>query len=220
MPGPYVLIQLDYETFHRERDRLGLRRYPVRDALNSATELDPADPAVFPRYPPWVDQQALRLASQVRRTIVGQLHPALSKRIFHLRSSKNLNTTVELSWQIQSGAGFDPDQHAAFQAIAGEGDGTVPAWSARLTQVPDSHVGELSEASDHPFMLRECETLRAIDHIVLHGRVPTPSAAIAAPSAPRSPARSQQVLRDVKALRVQPGDPVLADPAVWEPLIR
>ena len=219
MPGPYTLLQLDRATYLRDGPRIGLERYPIRDAVDDS-DLDPAEPALFLRYPPWVDRDALRLASQVRRTIVGPLPAALRDRIFHLRAGSNEKTDVALRWR-RTGADFNPETDVAFDAIKGRGDGTVPEWSARLAEVPDERVLDLKQANNHPMLLRHAETLNAISEIVEQGRVAAPVETIPdAPSHAPNMAHSVETLRGIREQRILRGDLRLRDPRLWETLIR
>jgi hypothetical protein len=54
----------------------------------------------------------------------------------------------------------------------GPGDGTVPAWAARLAQIPDDRVYNLKKAKKHMDLMEHEETLNVIRFIVENNRLP------------------------------------------------
>ncbi len=174
VPGPYILMYLDRATYVSDGARLGLGLYPLRDATNPDQEADPYNHRTMgDRYPGWVETSYLDEARQLRRTLIHQLPDEFLERIFHIRSGLK-QTLVELRWQAVNGAHFNPEVDAnPISGRLGQGDGTVPYWSARLAQVPLTQVYNLKIAKEHDELLEHDEVLRVIKFIISQDRVPS-----------------------------------------------
>lgn len=211
LPGPYILLFPDKDTYHRDGAALGLARYPVRDSENGP-DADPYDAASFTRYPSSVSQQFLADARAERHTVTLPLPDAVSRdRVFHLRA-QNTDTRVEIYW---------PDSGTPIAGKPGPGDGTVPFWAARLAQTPLGQVYALTMAADHMALMEHCETLEVIRKIVEDGRVPPavtcPDQSLATSKAPRDDVR--HFLEGVKAGTVAKTDAHARDKTVWRRII-
>ncbi len=178
-PGPYLLLYLDRETYQRDASRLAqsrfpLRRYPMRDAGDDAVAADPYDRALADRYPDWISATHLRQAKATRALLTGRLPQAVLRRIFHIRSGL-VNMDVEQRWRNIDGSSFDPEKDNApiLRGVLGPGDGTVPAWSARLAQTPLDQVYDLKNAQKHGDLMEHCETLDVVAKIVTENSLPS-----------------------------------------------
>ncbi len=172
LPGPYILMLMDRKTYARNADKLEIDRYPVRDASNRDLEADPYDENLFDRYPPWVNHDYIHLATGLRNSVAKPLADAVVERVFHFRA-RNMKTWVELGWEAIDGAQFNPStDDCPISGLKGDGDGTVPWWSARLPQVPDSQVFNLNKARSHQELLDHQETLNGIHQLIENGKLP------------------------------------------------
>lgn len=222
MPGPYIFLCLDRETYRRDGPSLGLRRYPVRDGTDERLEADPSDPSLAERYPAWVDPAAIAQALSAREVLTRPLPPPALARMFHLRSVANPTTLVELRWARVRGRDFDPERDD--DPISGErgpGDGTVPAWSGRLAQTPPAQIYDLEIARDHQQLLEHVETLEVLRVLIDTGRLPAAPVTVAdvtfgPPRASR--AAVEQFVADAAAGRLQPTESRALDPTVWRAL--
>ena len=172
LPGPYVLMPLQGDVYRRNERDLRLPRYVVRDGSDPTQEADPYDPAQYHRYPPWVRREYLDAASGLKSTLEFPLAPAVAGRVFHIYSVANGNTLVELEWDPVNGSQYDPRDPVPMRGTRGPGDGTVPAWSGALTQIPPAQRFELTEADDHVGLMEHTETLDAILKIASSRAVP------------------------------------------------
>ena len=172
LPAPYIFLFLDRSTWEEYGAQLGLADYPMRDAETGAPA-DPYDPANFSRYPKWVRRGFVRKAARLLHTIARPLPAIAQAPIFHIRSGNNNDTFTGLTWAPVAGADFDPDEdELPIGGVTGQGDGTVPTWSARLAHTPDERVYDLNLAWDHQALLEHRETLEVVTHIIEHDRLP------------------------------------------------
>ena len=227
IPGPYVLLFMDKATYARVGDQLGLEQYPVRDADDPGVEVDPFDPGTLDRYPPWVKRSYIELARDTNAVITRASSPGVADKIFHIRGVKNTDTLVELTWKDGSASEYDPEgDDLPIGGIEGEGDGTVPAWAARLASTPAAQVYDLQLADDHMSLMEHEETLRAIRIIVETGVKPAPGEADAAPvgvfGAPSEmdSAEAAAVVQGVADGRIDRSDPRCYDPAFWRTFMK
>ena len=227
LPGPYVFLFLDRATFERDGAQLGLDRYPVRDQDNADLEVDPYDPATLERYPPWVKRRYLDLARDTNAVITRASSSSVAGKVFHIRGIKNMDTLVELTWKPGSAVTYDPEiDDLPIDGNKGPGDGTVPAWAARLASTPLTQVYDLQKADDHQSLLEHEETLRAIRIIMERGTKPEPGEADAAPvgiygrPVERSEPEVTAFLTDVRNGVADRNDPRSYDPAYWRPLMK
>jgi hypothetical protein len=219
MPGPYILMFMDKATYLRDGELLGLSRYPLRDAEDEGVEVDPYDEVSRPRFPDWVRRESIAQAKKVRQTVTRLLPDPVLEHVFHLRSGLDTETHTELFWEDVDGAGFDPGEDPS--PISGEngpGDGTVPFWSARLAQTPESQIYNLRHAGVHMELMEHLETLKVVSAIIQRGALPTRVQVPAEPSligpmASRTAVR--KFLADVAAGETDLDDPRATDPKIW-----
>jgi len=222
LPGPYVLMFLDRNTYARHADQLEIDRYPVRDSTHVDQEADPHDENLFDRYPPWVNHDYLHEAAGLQGAIARPLPDAVVERVFHFRATKK-KTWVELNWAEINGAQYDPGSDASpITGRNGEGDGTVPRWSARLTQVPDSQVFNLSRAKSHQELLDHPETLKGIHQLIKNDKLPK---TIQAPDTLLGPAKAslpavRQFMEDVSGGRIKREDLLAVDERLWRRIVQ
>ncbi len=219
MPGPYVLMFMDSATYLRDGEALGLSRYPLRDAQDDDVEVDPYDQASFSRFPPWVRWESIVQAKRARQTVTKLLPDPVLAHVFHLRSGVDTDTDVELFWEDVDGPDFDPGEDPS--PVVGErgpGDGTVPFWSARLAQTPDTQVYDLRDADTHMELMEHIETLKVVSAVIERGALPARVQVPAEPSligpmASRTAVR--RFLADVEAGEAELDDPRATDPKIW-----
>jgi pimeloyl-ACP methyl ester carboxylesterase len=219
MPGPYNLLMLDADTFSDVGAQIGLARYPVRDLTDDSQDADPYAAASYARFPDWVNEKYLKDAKAVQGALAKRLPEAVMKSVFHIRSGLNLGTAVELKW----GTPADPKNgQSPIQAVGGAGDGTVPYWSAKLAQTPDSRVYSCMHASDHGELMEHGEVLEAIWRMIDSGETPdaivTPDVVATAPKA--TDEQLNQFIADVKSGQITQDDPEYTRPDVWRKMIR
>ena len=194
----------------------------MRDSLDDAREADPYDPSLSGRYPAWVSQPFLNRARRVRQAITAPLPGRLSRRLFHIRTCLT-PMPVEQKWRPVEGPSFDPDRSAypVLQTREGPGDGTVPAWSARLASTPLRQVYDLARADKHSELLEHRETLEVVESLITHGRLPRTTASrderIGVAKASRS--RMDATISRVRAGQLPRNDPAASDQALWRRFI-
>ena len=222
-PGPYILLYLDRTTYQRDASGLAasafpLSRYPMREAVDETLEIDPFDSAAASRYPNWVSGAYLNQARRIRQLITKRLPAVMSRRMFHLRSGL-MPMSIEQKWRDVDGAQFDPerDAHAVLHSREGPGDGTVPAWSARLVGTPLDQIYDLQQARNHSELMEHRETLAVVTALVDQGRLPvsirTRDERLGVAKA--SIRRMNTLIDDIVAGRIARNDPRASDPAVW-----
>ena len=221
LDGPYILLFLDKFSYDKDGATLGLTRYPVRDANNNAIEVDPYDPSTFTRYPKWVKPDFLNRARQIRKTLVREVSPSVIKHVFHVRSGQNRKTWVEKFWKPIDGSTFKPGGPSPISGTNGEGDGTVPFWSARLAQTPIDQIYDLQLAKDHMSLLEHEETLKVVKRIIDTGKCPKTVTAEdrSLGVSKASKARTDDFVSKVKKNKIKLGDLRSTDPDVWRRLI-
>jgi len=217
LPGPYTLIFLDKQSYNSDGAALGLNRYPVRDANNPNIEVDPYNPSNLSRYPKWVSQTHLAYARGICSTIRRRLPQVVINRVFHIRSGKDNKTWIEKFWKPIDGSSFDPKDPYPISGINGPGDGTVPFWSSRLAQTPDSQIYNLRMARDHGSLLEHEETLKVVKRIMDTGVCPQRVTASDKYLGVSRASRNQvdNFLQDVKRNRIKIEDVNSTDPKIW-----
>jgi Lecithin:cholesterol acyltransferase len=221
-PATYNLMLLDCKTYSRYAKELEIGRYPVRDAKNPGLEADPFDPNLASRYPPWVSPDYLKLAVKTRKKITRPLPDAAADRVFHIRAHRR-KTWVELRWAAVNGAQFDPDKDdSPISGKNGKGDGTVPFWSARLVQVPDSQIFNLAKAKKHFDLLEHRETLTVVSRLVERDRMPktvkVPDQSWAGPKASKKALR--KLMDAVSAGKIKRTDSMALNKRIWRRIIQ
>ncbi len=220
--GTYILMLLDKKTYARNAAKLEIDRYPVRDAQNPAMEADPFDPKMFSRYPAWVDKKHLAHAVEMRKITTRPLPAAVVDCVYHIRAGRR-KTWVELKWEAVNGAAFNPDKDdSPLSGIRGKGDGTVPFWSARLVQVPDSQIFNLKKAKKHQELLEHPETLAVISSLIQQDRMPK---TIKAPDQSLGGSRAslkaaEKFIGDVAAGKIKRTDPGALDQRIWRRIVQ
>ena len=218
MPGPYIFLFLDKDTYDKDGAKLGLTRYPVRDAQNQNVEIDPYADSTLSRYPDWVNPEFLKKAKKERLSYRKVLPKAVRDSIYHLRGVRK-TTGVEWLWKNIDGSTFDPENDKLpITNVDGEGDGTVPKWAARLAQVPGEQVYDLKVAQKHLDLMEHEETLNVMRFILDNDRLPLHMTLydkkyIGIKRASRS--RTDHFLRGIKQGTVNIQDDVASDPAIW-----
>ena len=174
MPGAYILMYLDtYSYFKYQQDITNpeLTTYPSRDMDDPGKEVDPYSITNMSYYPDWVKEDFISLSRNIRKKIIKKLTNAVIKNVFHIRAGGR-NTDISLKWKNINNQ-FDVElDKLPFKGTKGKGDGTVPLWSARLAQTPDSQIFNLRKANNHSSLLEHIETLKAVRYIIKHNKVP------------------------------------------------
>ncbi|HEV2187819.1 MAG TPA: hypothetical protein VGR70_11465 [Stellaceae bacterium] len=222
LPGPYVLMPMDRQTWQNRGGQLGVASYPVL-----APDGSPADPydqgSLGGRYPAWMSGDYLEDARQARLALDADLSPNLLAKVFHLLSDST-PTPAYFRWAALP-AGFDPritpcplvpDPARGNLGMVG-GDGTVPAFSAALAQAGNQAL-TVPTTQQHQDLAENARCLQAVGMILANGTLPSAAQLNAAdetysrpPTA--SPAEVQQTLSAVGAGTIPRNDPRLNDPA-------
>lgn len=229
LPGPYILMFLDQETYRKDKVKLGLNQYPIRDSKTDAAA-DPYDKAMFTRYPKWMQvpprTKFLHQARRVRVAITAPLPAAVKSKVFHLRAVR-VKTDVEIFWKDIDGKAFDPDKHKLpLSGAPGKGDGIVPWWSARLAGTPDRQVFDLKTTAKHVDLLEIHHTLDVVHRIITNGVIPGPQDRTAPDKTyggarrPMGRSKVHGVLRAASDGQLSRSDPALRDPALWRAIAR
>ncbi len=222
LPGTYILMFIDQPTFNRYASQLEISRYPVRDAADLASSADPYDASFANRFPPWVSSTSLSLAAQMWKTVTKPMPDAVVDHVFHIRATKK-KTWVELKWAPVNGAQFDPDiDPSPISGTKGDGDGTVPWWSARLVQVPDNQVFNLKKAGEHQELLEHPETLKVITRLIEKDQMPqsvtAPSRSLGRPKASKQAVA--QFMADVAVGQLTRNDTRAVDERIWRRIVQ
>jgi len=228
--GPYILSYLNHPTyesykaaFNRRGDTPELPRYPLRDAADPDNQIaDPSDSAMLGRYPPWVSARYLSDTRGLWRILSKRLPKAFQDRLFHIRAVKQ-STWTEQHWKDIDGSSYDPQSQKSplVRGAIGQGDGTVPFWSARLAQTPDSQIYSVSNDVEHGKLMEHDEVLHAVDKIVTTGIKPTSSIRRKTYHGQRlaSPTRAAQFVNDVRAGTATRDDERATDPMIWRRIL-
>ena len=227
IPGPYILLYPDRAIYQRDVTGLAqsafpLHRYPMREAADETLEIDPYDSVAASRYPNWVSRAYLKQARRIRKRITRPLPGEMSRRVFHIRSGL-VPMSIEQKWRAVNGANFDPerDSYPVVQARRGPGDGTVPAWSARLVGTPLNQVYDLARARKHSELAEHRETLEVVTALITQGQLPvsidTRDERLGVTKAANR--RMNALIDDVVGGRIVRNDPRASDQAVWRRFI-
>jgi hypothetical protein len=160
MPGLYEYLYLDYPTFLANQaafacdpEGYNLTNYPSTDKYDPNEVADPYDPQPGAdgtlRYPLkyGFESSLLYKANIVARTVSRAItDQAIAAKFFNIRGVISSNgqvvnsTPVSITWG-RVPAEFDPDNDPdPIEDKKGPGDGTQPAWTARLLGLPAGHV--------------------------------------------------------------------------------
>ena len=220
LPGPYTLLYLPKRIYDRHqnafaKDKYPLNLYPMRDATNSALAADPYDPIYSARFPNSVSAAFLQQAEQEMDFISTKLPKVLREKIFNIRSGME-NMDVAQKWRLAPRKGrLSPIER--FQK--GAGDGTVPAWSAKLTWLDNSQVYNTRYAAEHSSLPDHREVHLVIQKIISAGKIPQRVRKRTADhnlfGRPASKRRVDQFFVDVAAGAADQTDKRFKDPAIW-----
>jgi len=212
-PGTYILMPLDYEGYLSKKDALGLDDYPVLDPNGNVA--DPYDHQNFQYYPKWVSKDALKEASQLRKTLNLELCDAVRPRVYNLYATGEDKTYVQLKWNQQE----SPDDKPV-TGKKGRGDGTVPEWSGRLVEVPDENVMNFKNIDNHVGIIEYPDVLDAILNVMEKGVLPAQPAQLAyAPTVERvSKDELNTFLNQIKTKKLKANQRAATDPKFWKAL--
>ena len=152
--------------------------------------------------------------------MISKLLPnAVIRRVFHIRGLGDKNTGVEMRWKDVVGSNFDPDwdQSPITKGFRGPGDGTVPGWSARLAQTPESQICSFKKVKKHGSIMENKDVLRVISSIIETGKVPKRVREMGKSFAPplASPKVVREFLVDVASGTVKIEDPRVSNEKIW-----
>ena len=224
LPGPYILMYLDKETYLRDGKNIGLHAYPIIDA-DTGDDADPYDLSNHSRYPSWVNSAYIKKARSHRRIVTKELAEPVRNKVFTVRSCLDQQTPSTLSWQI-IGEDFDPENNESPIGVKSTvgGDGTVPGWSAWLPGLPNGNRVDLKRAKDHMLLMEHDEVLEVARSIVIDGTVPSnipkpiESYRESAPVASRN--EIVDFLSDIRECRADRTDQRNRDPLMWRGIMR
>lgn len=224
LPGPYALMFIDRATFARDFARLGFASaadYPMIDPAGQ--HVDPYDRGNAARYPAWINLDHLDRARRIRATIALDLPKAVIDRVVNIRAGGDRTTPVKQRWRPVPG-NFDPDAGGAspLETVkSGDGDGTVPAWSACLAQASNRH--DLQQAKAHMDLMEHVEVLNLVGPMLDPQYTPvattSPKGLYGRSEARASKAEIQDLFRDVAESKTGRDDPRLGDERIWRGLI-
>jgi hypothetical protein len=174
LPGGYEYLYLDHPTyqanqvaFTNDPEGFNLTAYPSLDADDPTVVADPYDPqpdaAGNVRYPLHFGfESSLLHRGNVTTHNVSKAFtdPATTAKFFNIRGVQSdngqivNNTCVGQSW-ARIPPDFDPDLDVdPIEDKMGPGDGTQPAWTARLLGLPANQIITIvDDEIDHPTML-------------------------------------------------------------------
>jgi len=158
LPGGYFLQFLDSDTYNSVGGALQadpyypLNAYPSTDLFTGqwADPFKPVDALPKLRYPPYINTSELHDAKASYQQVAQDLPDAIAARFFNIRAvqrsgGNDLNQTyVSQKWDTVP-AGFNPDtpHTVPITYTVGPGDGTIPAWSARLISLDQAYPNNI-----------------------------------------------------------------------------
>jgi len=233
MYGSYILMFHDMNSFKHNNNVLPDEFptvFPSRDDKTNEP-IDPYDQATMTRYPKWMNAKFIEESRQIRQKIIKVLSPAVYDHIFHIRATEK-QTATEIFWKRFDRDNFDPKKHKLSdlfrQGVSfddGKGDGTVPRWSARLAEVPNSQIYECKIAKEHGSLLEHIEPLKAAEFIIEKGRIPkthqlkVKKGDIPSPSLATKKAVNKY-LNGIKSNQFGLDDEINLDPTIWNKIMR
>ncbi|RDJ21857.1 hypothetical protein DWF00_26330 [Bosea caraganae] len=176
MRGPYTLLYLDEATYQRDKTALAqdaafpMLRYPLRDATTNAVA-DPYNPGTsglkrrYPRDWGFVSAE-LSHARDTYQQVAKPLSPLTNMKLHHIRAVQQRNgtnaydTIHEQSWAWID-RDFDPesDETPIEDKTVCQGDGVIPAWSARLVSALPENVhtvfGDMDDGFEHSDLMSD-----------------------------------------------------------------
>lgn len=230
LPGPYTLMFLPKEVFDRDREKIGLENYPQRDP--SHNPCDPFDSAMKPRWPKVVRDhwQYIEDAKKEMIDIADPIKPNIAPKFFNVRSGLDGSTAAELIWEDISGDTIDPQNGPSpLTGKPGQGDGTVPAWSAFHAYCDNENRHDLTqtEKTAHAYLLTSSEVLALIENVVTTGKLSAgrPKLRKKGPEGPTAPSPQEvdsavtKWVAQSKGKRVPPPPPLVVQRALVASLI-
>ena len=175
LPGGYVLPYLDDQTFLNNPSLqtdpdYPLNQYPSRDFSNAAQDVDPFNPGAN-RYPTHndtgFDVNELQHALTVYRKIAAAPPAAHASKFFNLRGiqSPTGSTTGSITWSALTGPN-NPHASPVTGGPGNPGDGTLPAWSARLVTLNSNQIVPVKGNIDHMLIMEDDLTHAAIAQVL------------------------------------------------------
>jgi pimeloyl-ACP methyl ester carboxylesterase len=173
MPAGYTLPYLDAATYAANKAALqgdvpfSLTSYPSEDAANAAQDVDPFNPGPQ-RYPTTTGFDTLEL--QHGLLLLQQLAAPLvqyADRLFNIRGIHDPphDTVGSITWsQLPNPANIATSPIVDGAAVPG--DGTQPAWTARLVNLPVAQWRNVTGAIDHMFMMEDAATQQEIASVL------------------------------------------------------
>ena len=165
MPGLFILMPFDEQSFNQKRRILGLQNYPLINEDN--TPMDPFNRQNEDDFPNWISKPALREAAALRTALSGDLNVHVRSSIYNIYATGNSDTPVALRWNRTKSADDEP----VTTQIKGRGDGTVPYWSGRISDVPDVNVKDIVNVDTHVGLMEEKTVLDTILDFIKPGTV-------------------------------------------------
>lgn len=171
MPGGYALLYLDggtYDAFRPalEADAYPLMSYPCVDADDPSLRADPYNPGLRGpgelRYPAWVSPVLLNdglgdyqaLAKPLAASVKDKLHCFRGVQFGGGVALKETRSLQRWSWIDRL---YDPPHSVSpvleRAADNAPGDGTIPAWSARLVTQDLDHIHTIEEDLEHTALM-------------------------------------------------------------------
>lgn len=152
--------------------------YPVTDPQSQGNVVADAYRTAPDKYPGWVrkdmfEDGILKAALKLRRCLAKpfpecpETHPkCLKTKVHHIRSKISDSTPWIAEWNQKLPPNYDPDKHPSPIKIGrmGEGDGTIPYWSAALTSTPPNNIHDID--GPHMTLMTKNSVLRSIYNIV------------------------------------------------------
>jgi hypothetical protein len=173
LPGCYVLPYLDYQTFLANQLALKndpdypLNAYPSKDAVTGAP-VDPFLPGAH-RYPTntGFDHNELGHALLTYQKIASAPPSAFAGKFFNIRGvqSPSGSTTGSISWGTLAGP-VNTTTSPVGNGPGNPGDGTQPAWTARLATLGANNIVTVKGNLDHMFIMEENHTQAAIASVL------------------------------------------------------
>jgi hypothetical protein len=221
LPALYTLHYLDEATYQESVTQSGLARdpdfplafYPSMDATIATVRADPYNPKTngsLVRYPAMTgfDRAELDYARLQAQQLVAPMAPNLAEKFFNIRGvvteddqQTPKNTTlgpVTCDWIPTSFDSTDPSPIVDGAKVPG--DGTQPAWSARLaTNAPARCITVRASDIGHMFMMNNSRTLEALASILC---APGAAMSLPVPTQPE-PASDEDLVAFMRWLHAQ-----------------
>lgn len=165
-PGLYTVLPIDKRTYDDVGGQIGADAYPV-----TALDGTPADAydenAPSSRFPNWVWIKQIEEGRKVRKLLSKELPDPLKSAVYHIRSKIPRSTPVTAKWKQKLPRNYDPDNHPSPMEIGvmGDGDETIPYWSAALASADGDNVRDFSQG-EHMALMAQSFVLRHILKIV------------------------------------------------------